>query len=158
MNRALEFLKSQKLMAIASADDRGPWIANVYYGAADDGRLYFVSPEKNRHSATILKNPRVAVSVAWFDPKNNKNRKAIQGLGACYPTNNPPEIATGAKLLYDKFPDLRDIFTVEWIMKNVWGSKIWIIKPTYLKYWDDELYGENESEEVLFTESSNVNS
>lgn len=32
-------------------------------------------------------------------------------------------------------------------MTNAWGSKIWVIKPKFMKYWDDEVYGDDESEE-----------
>ncbi|MBI4600201.1 pyridoxamine 5'-phosphate oxidase family protein [Candidatus Uhrbacteria bacterium] len=151
MKNALNFLIKQKLMAIACADGQGPWIANVYYGAGDDGRMYFISSKKNRHSRMILKDPHIAFSIAWFDPANHKNRKAIQGLGTCRPAKNLAEITAGIKLMYNKFPDLRAILTVKWIKTNAWGSKVWVLMPTYLKYWDDELYGEDESKEFFMS-------
>lgn len=141
-------------MAIACVDEHGPWIANVYYGAGDDGRTYFISQEKNRHSAAILNDPNVAFTVAWFDPKNHTNRKAVQGLGMCRLAKNLAEIAVGIKLLYNKFPDLRAILTVKWIKTNAWGSKVWVLTPTYLKYWDDELYGEDESKEFFIKQTA----
>lgn len=137
-------------MTIASCNEKNVWIANIYFGADKTGKIYFVSPKDAKHSQMILKNPEIAFSVAWFDSKNSKNRKGIQGLGTCRPTKNPTEITTGIKLLYKKFPDLRDVLTVKWIMTNIWGSKIWVIKPTYMKYWDDEIYGDDESEEFNF--------
>lgn len=147
MKKALKFIKSQKLMTIASQDGKGVWVANVYISIDEKATIYFISPEDTKHSQMILKNPNVSFSVAWFDPKNQKNRKAVQGLGVCRPAKNPAEIATGIKLLYKNFPDLRDILTVKWIMTNAWGSKVWVLKPTYMKYWDDEIYGDEESEE-----------
>jgi uncharacterized protein YhbP (UPF0306 family) len=147
MKRPLKFIKTQKLMTIASRDEKDVWVANVYFDADEAARIYFISPKDAKHSKMILKNPNVAFSMAWFDPDDNKNRKGIQGLGTCRPAKNPKEIATGIKLLYKKFPDLRDILTVKWILTNVWGSKIWVLKPTYIKYWDDEIYGDDESEE-----------
>ena len=137
-------------MVIASSGEKDVWVANVYFGADEKPTIYFISSKKTKHSKMILKNQNVAFSIAWFDTKNHKNRKAIQGLGVCRPAKNPTEIATGVKLLYKKFPDLRDILTIKWIMTNTWGSKIWVLKPTYMKYWDDEIYGENESKEFLF--------
>ena len=147
MEKPLKFIKNQKLMVIASRDEKDVWVANVYFGVDEKATIYFISPKNTKHSQMILKNPKVAFSIAWFDPNNHKNRKAIQGLGVCRPAKNPTEIATGVKLLYKKFPDLRDILTVKWIMTNVWGSKIWVLKPTYMKYWDDEIYGDDETEE-----------
>lgn len=151
MKKPLQFIKSQQLMAIASRDEKDVWIANVYFGVDAKATLYFVSAKDATHSKMILKNPNVAFSVAWFDPSNHKNRKGIQGRGVCRPAKNPTEIATGIKLLYEKFPDLRDILTVKWIMTNAWGSKIWVLKPSSMKYWDDEVYGDDESEEFTIS-------
>lgn len=142
---AREFIKSQKLMVVASCDADDVWVANVYFGVDEGMDLYFVSPLDTRHSKMILKNPKVAFSMAWFDPRNNKNRKGIQGLGTCRPAKTLTEIATGIKLLYKKFPDLHDILTIKWITENTWGTKIWALKPSYMKYWDDEIYGDDES-------------
>ena len=97
----------------------------------------------------ILKNPKIAFSIAWFDPKNNKNRKGVQGLGICKQANIT-ETIVGIKLLYKKFPDLHDILTLEWIKTNAWNTKVWTIKPNYIKYFDDEIYGDDESEEFKF--------
>ncbi len=137
-------------MTIATQGKKDVWVANVYFGVDEKSTIYFISPKDTKHSKMILKNSNVAFSIAWFDPKNHKNRKSIQGLGVCKPTTNPKEIATGIKLLYKKFPDLRDILTVKWILTNAWGSKIWTLKPTYMKYWDDKIYGEDEFEEFKF--------
>lgn len=134
-------------MVIASTDKKNVWVANVYFDADDKATIYFISPKDTKHSRMILKNPKVAFSIAWFNPKNHQDRKSIQGLGDCQVAKNPIEIATGIKLLYKKFPDLRNILTIKWLMTNAWGSKLWVLKPSYLKYWDDQLYGDNESEE-----------
>lgn len=147
MEKALKFLKSQKLLTIASHDEKDIWIANVYFVADKQGTIYFISPKNTKHSLMILKNPNIAFSIAWFDQNNHQNRKSIQGLGACHQAKSPTEIATGIKLLYKNFSDLRDILTVKWIMTNAWGTKVWVLKPSYMKYWDDEIYGNDESEE-----------
>ncbi len=138
-------------MVIASHDERNVWVANVYFGIDEKATAYFISPKNTKHSKMILKNPKIAFSVAWFDQNNHRNRKAVQGTGISRPARNLKEIATGIKLLYKKFPDLRDILTVKWIMTNAWGSKIWVIKPNYIKYWDDELYGDKETEEFTLS-------
>lgn len=147
MEKPLQFLKNQKLLTLAAHNAQEVWTANVYFAVADDATIYFISAEDTKHSQLILKNSAVAFSVAWFDPNNHQNRKAVQGTGICRPTHNPIEIATGIKLLYENFPDMRDMLTVKWIATNAWGSKIWVLKPNYLKYWDDEIYGDDESAE-----------
>lgn len=109
-----------------------------------------MSPKDTRHSQHILKDPHVAFSTTWVDSLNCKNRKAIQGLGVCHPAKNHTDVAKGIKLLYEKFPDLRDTLTIRWVMENVWGSKIWVLTPTYIKHWNDERYGDEESGEFTF--------
>ncbi|MFA6447485.1 MAG: pyridoxamine 5'-phosphate oxidase family protein [Patescibacteria group bacterium] len=149
MEKPLKFIKTQKLMSLASQAGKDVWVANVYMAIDEKGTIYFVSPKKTKHGQMILKNPKVAFSIAWFDPKNLMNRKSVQGLGVCRLAKGPKEVATGAKLLYKKFPDLRKMLTVKWITTNAWGTKVWILKPTYMKYWDDEIYGDEESEEFI---------
>lgn len=149
MEKPLKFIKNQKLMVIASRDEKDIWVANVYFSADEKGNIYFVSSKDAKHSQMILKNPNVAFSIAWFDSTNNKNRKGVQGAGVCRIAKNLSEMTTGIKLLYKNFPDLRDILTVDWILNNAWRSKVWVLKPSYMKYWDDEIYGDDESEEFI---------
>ncbi|MBI2633461.1 MAG: pyridoxamine 5'-phosphate oxidase family protein [Parcubacteria group bacterium] len=150
MKELFKFIKNQELMVIASRDEKDIWVANVYFSVDEKLTIYFISPKDTKHSQMILKNPDITFSIAWFDPSNHKNRKAVQGLGVCRSAKNLVATTTGIKLLYKKFPDLRDTLTVKWIMKNVWGAKVWVLEPTYIKYWDDELYGDNETEEFTF--------
>jgi len=149
MKNLLAFLRSQKLVSIASHNTKDVWIANVYFGADEKGTIYFISSKDSKHSQMILKNPKVAFSASWFDLKNNKNRKGIQGLGICKQADIAESIK-GIKLLYKGFPDLHDILTLEWIKTNAWNTKVWVIKPSYMKYFDDKVYGDDESEEFNF--------
>ena len=142
----LDFFKSQKLMAVASGEG-GVWIANVYYGIDDDFKLYFISPTDTKHSRQILKNPRIAFSVAWYDPKNPGNRKAVQGLGTCRLADSTEEIIKGVQLHNQSFPEFASTITVQWIRQNESDSRVWAVEPSYIKFWNDELYGEEETEE-----------
>lgn len=154
MQEAFDFIRSQKLMVLAAADEAGVWVANVYIGCDAQGLIYFVSPLKTRHSEMILRNPRVAFSIAWFDQKNHKNRKAVQGKGICRLAENESEIVSGVSLHNQNYPEFKERITVDWIHNNSRGSKIWVLKPDYLKYWDDELYGEKECCEFALFEDT----
>ncbi len=151
MEKVLKFLRSQKLMVIASREGEEVWVANVYFGVDEKGLIYFISPENNKHSKMILNNPKIAFSIAWFDPKNHANRKAVQGLGICRPAQNEREIKTGVTLHNQNFPEFKERITVDWIHTNEFGSRVWVLQPIYMKYWDDELYGDKESEEFTLT-------
>ena len=137
-------------MVIASRDEKDVWVANVYFGVDEKSTIYFISPEDNKHSKMILKNPNVAFSIAWFDPNNHKNRKAVQGLGVCRSAESEEEIITGVKLHNQSFPEFKEKITVEWIRTNEWESRVWVIEPTYMKFWNDELYGDEEAKEFSF--------
>lgn len=134
-------------MVIASREGEEVWVANVYFGVDEKGLIYFISPENNKHSKMILNNPKIAFSIAWFDPTNHANRKAVQGLGICRPAQNEGEIKTGVTLHNQNFPEFKERITVDWIHTNEFGSRVWVLQPIYMKYWDDELYGDKESEE-----------
>lgn len=142
----LNFLKSQRLMTIASAEG-GIWIASVYYGVDDDFKLYFISPLDTKHSKQILADPNIAFSIAWFNPDNHADRKAVQGLGVCRAAKNILEIGKGVMLHNQNFPVFAKRITLEWIRTNAWKSRVWVVEPKYMKFWNDELYKEEEFEE-----------
>ena len=142
MNKKLfEFLKSQRLMAIASCEG-GIWIANIYYGIDDDSRIYFISPTDTKHSQQIMKSSDVAFSVAWYDKESPGNRKAVQGLGVCTVAEKEEDIRRGVYLHNENFPEFTQTLTPEYLLSNENDTKVWILEPRYIKFWNDELYGE----------------
>ena len=147
MENLKNFLDGQEIISIATQKDAEIWSASAYYVTDDKLNMYFISQKGSKHSQMLLKNSNLAFSVAWCDPKSHKNRKGVQGTGTCRIAKTPAELSTALKLMLKTFPDLKSILTVKWIMENAWGSKIWVIKPKYMKYWDDEIYGDDESEE-----------
>ena len=119
----LEFLKRQRLMAIASCEG-GIWITNVYYGIDDDARIYFVSPMDTKHSQQILKSPDVAFSVAWYDKENPANRKAIQGLGVCKLAEGEEDVRKGVQLHNENFPEFKETLTPEYLLSRENDTKV----------------------------------
>ncbi len=150
MDIPFQFIQNQKALSLACSTANDVWIANVYVGVNQDRNIFFISPKDNKHSRMILENPKVAFSAVWFEEGNHKNRKGIQGLGLCRLAETEDEISMGVRLHNQNFPDFKDSITVEWIHDNKWGSSVWVLKPTFIKYWDDELYGEDGSEEFNY--------
>jgi uncharacterized protein YhbP (UPF0306 family) len=142
----LDFLKSQRIMTIASAEG-GLWLATVYYGIAEDERMFFVSPKQARHSQQILQNPNIAFAVAWYDMESPGNRKAVQGLGACVMAKDERDIRMGVQLHNHNFPQFAHELTPEYVLHNTEGTSVWMIAPTYIKFWNDELYGTQQTQE-----------
>jgi len=89
----IDFLKKQKLVAIATIDhENKPWIANVYYSVDEDLNLFFVSPQDTNHSKHIQKNSEVAFTISWYNKDNLSDRKAVQGRGVCRLLENPKDL------------------------------------------------------------------
>jgi len=148
-DKLLSFLKNQKVLVLATQGET-PWATNVYYGIANDFRFYFVSSIETEHSKHILQSPKVAFSVVWFNEQNHYDRKGVQGRGLCRIAETEEEISTGIHLHNERFPEFKQNLTVGYIKSEENDSKVWVIEPTHIKFWNDELYGEEETEEFDF--------
>jgi uncharacterized protein YhbP (UPF0306 family) len=144
--KLLDFLQSQKSMAIATSK---PWVANIYYSADTDFKIYFISPKDAEHSKQILDHNEIAFSVIWFNESNHKDRKGVQGTGVCRIADND-ELEKGIALHNKSFPEFANRITVDWAKNDPTASKVWVIEPKHIKYWDDALYGENGTEDFNF--------
>jgi uncharacterized protein YhbP (UPF0306 family) len=59
-----EYVREGKLMQLATRDDRGPWLCNVWYAPRfDPDRLYFISNRTRNHSAHIRADGAVAGGI-----------------------------------------------------------------------------------------------
>jgi len=137
-------------LVIASQDKGDLWIANVYFGIDDDFKIYFISSDQAKHSKQILNNPKIAFSIPWYDEANHKNRKAVQGLGMCRIADTEQEIQKGVALHNQNYPEFANRITVDWLKTNEYESHVWVIEPSYMKHWNDDVYGDDEYEEFNF--------
>jgi len=145
----LEFLKSQRLIVLASGSET-PWVSNIFYGIDNNFKIYFISGEETKHGQQILENSRIAFSIAWFNVKNHEDRKAVQGTGICRIADGDEEINKGVELHNLHFPEFAEQITVDWIKNDKNKFHVWVVEPDYMKYWNDELYGDEETEEFSF--------
>jgi len=148
----LDFLKQQKLVAIATVDEAGlPWIANVYYSVNDKGQLFFVTAPETRHGQHLLKNSKVAFTISWYNISNLGDRKAVQGTGTCARLNNPVEITKFLLNHYIYFPSWKEVINEQTMREKIIDSRPYIITPDYMKFWNDELFGEEGTKEFTFS-------
>lgn len=152
MNKLLkDFLDSQKLLIISTSDsDRNPWIANVYFSCNDDLGLLFFSSPKSKHSEHIKNNSNVAFSTVWFDENNLGNRKGIQGRGECRLIEDLDEIEKHLENHYKSYPSWKDSINIESIKQNKIESRPYLITPSYIKFWNDEEFGDDKTKEYTF--------
>ena len=79
--KAVEILKSNIYLTLATTDGKLPWAAPVFYCLDEDFNFYFISQMDSVHTVHILKQPKVAFAV--FDshqPEGEGN--GVQGSGS----------------------------------------------------------------------------
>lgn len=126
------------------------WISNVFFGVDDDLRIYFVSGTNEKHSQQILRNPEIAFSTVWYNEEDHTDRKGIQGTGICVVAETKRDIETGTTLHNRNFPQFAEKIGPRYIQSEDNDAAVWMITPRYIKYWDDELFGDEATEEFRF--------
>lgn len=66
-------LRQGYLMGLGTADQDGPWVADLIYTFDDNLNIYWISDKETRHSAAILRDPRVAATITISDRPNMSN-------------------------------------------------------------------------------------
>lgn len=148
-DKLLEFLKSQKLLVIAT-HDKTPWVCSVYYSINNNFEIFYVSPPHTNHSKHIEKNPEVAFSISWYNENDLTDRKAVQGKGKCELLTDENKIKELLENHHKYYSLWKEIITYENMKNNTIQSKPYLIKPTYMKFWNDELYGPEGTKEFKF--------
>ena len=146
-----KFLKNQKLLVLSTVDGRGnPWTSNLYYSVDRDLNLFFVSSPDTNHGMHITAHSQISFSVPWYDEKNLGNRKAVQGTGICKRITRAEEIIKLLKNHYKYYPLWKDVVTHKAMQNNLIKSRPYLIKPNYMKFWNDEVYGDEGVREFKF--------
>ncbi len=149
MEELENFLQKQRILQIAPhAGD--PWIANVFMGCQSPEKIYFIGSPKTLYGEKLLEDPKLAFATAWCDNNNHLDRKGVQGVGEAVLSQDEEDIAMGVKLHNQNYPEFAERITVDWVHTNERGSGVWIIRPTFIKFWNDELYGLDGSKEFKF--------
>jgi len=75
-----DYLQEAKLMQIATAVNDQPWICSVWFASDEDLNIYWFSSTTRRHSAEVLKNPKVAAAIVFPQtPKDSPRGLQLQG-------------------------------------------------------------------------------
>lgn len=149
MKELQNFLKSQKVLTIGTVDEEHkPWNTNVYYSVNKECEFFFVSPLDTKHTKHISNNENVSFSVVWFDEQNLGDRKGIQGQGVCREIQDPQLIAGYLKNHYKYFPSWKESINLKAITEKLIKSRPFVITPKYIKFWNDELYKNTDTDPV----------
>lgn len=139
----LKFLAENKLMAVATYGNF-PWIASVYYTFDKNLNLYFLSDPATLHAQQILKNSKVAVSIANSSQNINKPKRGLQLSGIAQQIFGLEKI----KHALDLWKTNLGVVNSKLTYKAVTGS-MFKITPKRIKLFDQELFKVEDGKEPV---------
>ena len=142
----LKYLRTQHLMSLATANKNKPWACTTYFAVDKDLNLYFVSPPAADHCQNLTKNKYISCSIYDSRQKVNSQKEGLQLSGAVKVISNVTEIKKALDLWNKANPGAEKYINYENMKKKVITSKMYKIKPNVIKYFNEALYGNKESE------------
>lgn len=139
-----QFLKKNGILTLAVASENTPWLCTLYYGIDDQMNLYVVTDPNNNHGKIMLDNPKVAFNIFDSHQKITQPKTGLQGKGRIAILTEPKTAAKALEIWHKANPGVEKGITVKSITDASSDTKIFKIIPTYLKYFDKGLYGEEE--------------
>lgn len=139
-----KFVSGNGIMTLATSENNSPWVCTVYYGHDKDMNLYIVTDTASVHGKHLAKNPKVAFNIFDSHQKITKPKKGVQGKGVCKIVKNRVEIAKARLLWHKANPGIEAKITLKDLLKKLSDTKVYKITPTYLKFFNKELYGSEE--------------
>ncbi|OGM13186.1 hypothetical protein A3D84_05365 [Candidatus Woesebacteria bacterium RIFCSPHIGHO2_02_FULL_42_20] len=136
-----KYLKSQRLMTLATCADK-PWVATVYFAVDNDLNFYFVSSPKSKHCKDIEKNSKVAVNVADSHTPNSAKKVGIQAQGVASQVKGWERTKVLLKMWHRAAPGMEGVVNVKSMKEKIISSRVYKIQPTFIKYFNQKLYGE----------------
>lgn len=137
-------------MSIATRG-RNPWIASVYYVIDPDLNLYFISPPDSEHIMQIKSNPEVACAIADSTQGANDKKIGLQLFGEASQVRSLNKIKWMLKMYNKLYPGTREKINYKNFQTKVMTSRVYKVVPKRIKFFNQELYGEDE--EAIFNNS-----
>lgn len=131
-------------MSLATDKNGQPWACTVYFAVDNDLNLYFVSPPDADHCRYLTKNKYIACSIYDSRQKVNSKKEGLQLKGTVKVITSVPEIKNALKLWNQANPGAENFISYDNMVKKVISSKIYKIRPTLFKYFNEALYGDKE--------------
>lgn len=137
--RLLDYLRSRDLLVLAT---EGPTASTLYYGIDEDFNFYIVTSPSSEHGINFSKNPNVACVVVDTNQKmlKTKHKSGVQLKGKIEQVSEKDlKIALEVWSHFNK--NLAEKFFKN-ITERKWKDRVFVIKPSEIKWFNEELYGE----------------
>lgn len=139
-----DFIKVNGIMTLTTQSKDGPWACTVYYGVDNNMGLYIITDPNSTHGKYLKTNNHVAFAIFDSHQKIFNPKKGIQGKGICEQEKGLTNIIKGLSLWHKTNPGIEKNITIKDVLKKITDVKIYKITPTYLKFFNKELYSPEE--------------
>lgn len=127
-------------MTLATSVDK-PWVATVYFVNDEDLNLYFVSSTQSKHCRDIAKNSKVACAIYDSRTLNSEKKVGVQLQGIASIVTSWRRIKVLIDMWNKAAPGAEDIINFKNLKSKVVGSKMYRVKPIYIKFFNEKLFG-----------------
>lgn len=140
--KLLSYLKSFDLLVLATQGE-SPNAATVYYGIDDNFDIYIVTPPSTEHGKNISLNSSVACVVVDTGQKmlENQTKIGVQIQGQVRELKDKTEMQKALEIWSKGKSDVAEKF-LEDISSGKKVSRPYKITPSEIKWFNEELYGE----------------
>lgn len=140
--KLLDYLKARDLMIIATAG-KDPTASTIYYGIDGKFNFYIVTPPNTEHGNNISKNHKVACVITDTNQPMYKTKFKIgaQIKGNAKQLKEKGEMKKALEVWSKNKKSIVNEY-MQNIEKNIWESRPFIIVPSEIKWFNEELYGE----------------
>lgn len=145
----LEYLKGLKFMSVSTYDEH-LWTAWVYYVIDDDFNLYFVSQPDTDHCKSILKNGEIACAIADSHQNVTDKKVGAQLYGVAQQLTNVGQLRWMLNLWNKINPGIDKVINLKNMQTKVIKSRVFKVTPKKIRWFNEELYKEKESEIFYF--------
>ncbi len=149
-SQLFDYLKSQRLMSIATHEGNKIFNTSVYYAMDGQFNLYFISDPTTDHVKNIYKNNTVACSIADSHQNVIDKKIGVQIQGKTYEIKGKDKIIHVLKMWNQANPGYENVINLPNMIKKVIKGKFFQVKPFSIKFFNEALYPKEESETFTF--------
>lgn len=150
--KLFNYLKTQRLMSLASFGER---LANcsVYYAVDEDFNFYFISEPDSEHCKNIEIHNQVACAIADSHQPVRDKKIGAQIKGVVSNIHGVDKLEAMIDLWNSTNPGMESIISINNFRNKILKSHAYKIEPTEIKFFNEELYGEEGLELFPFVEN-----
>jgi len=147
--KLFQYLRTQKLLTLA-VNDKKLWICSLYYYMDEDFNFYVFTSPKTKHAKMFTKNKNVACNIFDSHQKITKDKVGAQVEGVVSMVSAVDKLKWALKMWNNANPGIADKINFLNMRKKIISGKVYKIKPTRIQFFNQEIYGDEETEMFKF--------